>query len=269
MPRRRRLILAAAMFAMLPGMASAADAVKLHAAGSLKSALTELAMAFTTDTGIAVDPVFGPSGLLRDRLAGGEPGHVFASANMEHPQALHAAGLTGPVRPFARNTLCALVGPDLADIGSAQLLDMMLAPDTRLGISTPKADPSGDYALALFAKVEAVRPGSAAALDAKAQRLTGGPDAPTPSAGRNIYAHLVETGAADIFLTYCTNSLEAARQVPELRSIAVPNEVSVGAEYGVTLLKGAPDAAGHFVNYLQSPEGRAILRGYGFSSPGS
>jgi hypothetical protein len=33
---------------------------------------------------------------------------VFASANMEHPQALSAAKKSGPVVLFARNRLCAM-----------------------------------------------------------------------------------------------------------------------------------------------------------------
>lgn len=45
-------------------------------------------------------------------LAGaGERADVFASANMEHPQALAALGRAGTVSRFARNALCALVSP--------------------------------------------------------------------------------------------------------------------------------------------------------------
>jgi ABC-type molybdate transport system substrate-binding protein len=34
---------------------------------------------------------FGASGLLKDRIQAGERADVFASANMEHPQALACA----------------------------------------------------------------------------------------------------------------------------------------------------------------------------------
>ena len=47
---------------------------------------------------------------------------VFASANMEHPQALATAGKSGPVVLFARNRLCALVRQGLA-VEPATLLD--------------------------------------------------------------------------------------------------------------------------------------------------
>jgi molybdate transport system substrate-binding protein len=48
--------------------------VRLYAAGSLRSALTELTRAFTATSGVPVDLVFGASGLLRERLERGEPG---------------------------------------------------------------------------------------------------------------------------------------------------------------------------------------------------
>ena len=70
---------------------------------------------------------FGPSGLLKDEIAGGARAEVFASANMEHPQALAAAGKSGPVVLFARNRLCALVRPGL-EVEPATLLERMLDP---------------------------------------------------------------------------------------------------------------------------------------------
>ena len=81
----------------------------------------------------------------------GEAAEVFASANMEHPQALARANRAGPVVLFARNELCALVRPDLAAT-SETLLERLLDPRVKLGTSTPRADPSGDYAFAVFAR---------------------------------------------------------------------------------------------------------------------
>jgi molybdenum ABC transporter molybdate-binding protein len=92
---------------------SGADTVQLYAAGSLRAALTDVAKAFEAASGDAVQAKYGPSGLLKDEIAVGAKADVFASANMEHPQALSAAGKSGPVLLFARNRLCALVKPGL------------------------------------------------------------------------------------------------------------------------------------------------------------
>src|SRR5258708_22359598 len=81
----------------------AGEPVLLHAAGSLRTALTDVAAAFETATGVGVQAKFGPSGVLKDEIAGGAPADVFASANMEHPQALAQAKRSGPVVLFARN----------------------------------------------------------------------------------------------------------------------------------------------------------------------
>lgn len=136
---------------------------------------------------------------MRERIEAGETAHVFASANMAHPRMMEAAGRGGPVALFARNRLCALTSPDL-QMTSAGLLEMMLSEDVRLGMSTPVADPSGDYALALFDRAEAVRPGAAEVLRGKAVQLTGGPDSPRPPEGRNTHAWVMDDGQAQIVI---------------------------------------------------------------------
>ena len=76
--------------------AASAQPVQLYSAGSLKGAWTEMIQAFDTATGIKVQPRFGASGLLKDEILGGAGADVFTSANMEHPQTLTAARLSGP-----------------------------------------------------------------------------------------------------------------------------------------------------------------------------
>jgi molybdate transport system substrate-binding protein len=191
--------------------AVASEPVLLHAAGSLRTALTEVAGAFEAASGKRVQAKYGPSGTLKDEIAGGAHAEVFASANMEHPQALATAGKSGPVVLFARNRLCALVRPGLA-VEPATILDRMLDANVKLGTSTPRADPSGDYAWEVFRKADRLRPGAFAALEKKALQLTGGPNAPSAPPGRTIYGALVAEGKADIFLTYCTSAREAQTQ---------------------------------------------------------
>ena len=44
------------------------------------------------------------------------------------------------------------------------------------------------------------------------------------------------SGAADLFITYCTNAVSAVREEPTLRVVAVPDAINVSAAYGVTLI---------------------------------
>ena len=241
-----------------------ADELRLIAAGSLKRALGEVATVFTERTGVTVATTFGPSGLMRKRIEQGEVFHLFASANMKHPRALEAAGLAGGVTLFVRNKLCALAQSGLT-VGPDTLLETLLRPDVRVGTSTPKADPSGDYAFALFARAEAVREGARTALEKKALQLTGGPTSEPAPKGRNQYAWVMENGRADIFLTYCTNAVLAKKQVPDLQIISIPETLGVGADYGLTILNGAPLQAKELARFILSAEGQAVFARYGFA----
>lgn len=192
---------------------AAAETIHLYAAGSLKSALTDVARVYESATGNKVESKYGPSGLLKKEISQGGKADVFASANMEHPQALFDEKKAGPVFRFARNKLCALVRPGLT-VDSASLLGRMLDSNVKLGTSTPKADPSGDYAFDVFRKAEAIKPGAQAILETKALQLTGNADSAAAPAGRAVYGWHVAEGRADIFLTYCTNAVVAQKENP-------------------------------------------------------
>jgi molybdate transport system substrate-binding protein len=264
--KRRVLLLATA--AMSLGAAAQEVPLKVLAAGSLRAALTEAARAFEAAApGRRVELGFGASGLLKDRLVGGERADVFASANMEHPQALAAAGKAAAPQAFARNKLCAL-GAAGFQATPETLVERLLDPAVRVGTSTPKADPAGDYAFAMFERIDrSGRAGAQKILADKALQLTGGPNSPPPPKDRNVYGALMAAGQADVFLTYCTNVVIAQREEPTLRRIEVPDAVNVSASYGVTVLEGAPDAARQFVQFLLAPAGQAVLERHGFAAP--
>jgi len=248
----------------VPAMASA-ETVRLHAAGSLKAALSEAGRAFEAkNAGVNVEPNFAASGLLRERIESGETAHVFASADVGHPTKLVDAGRSQTkVAIFARNQLCALVREELK-VAPATLLDTMLDTSVRVGTSTPKADPSGDYAFALFAKAEKQKSGARTTLESKALQLTGGPTSEKAPDGKNLYGWVMASGRADVFLTYCTNAALAQKDVPTLQIVQVPPELNVAADYGLIVLKHAPPAAEAFAQFILGDEGQTILVKYGF-----
>ena len=261
------LALIATMTGLLMSPAAASDTVLLHAAGSLRGALVEVSQAFEKSAPFKVQAKFGASGLLKDEIAGGARAEVFASANMEHPRALAAAKKSGPVVLFARNKLCALVRPGLA-VTSDTLLERMLDPQVKLGTSTPKADPSGDYAFEAFRKAEAIRSDARSVLEKKALQLTGGADSAAPPGGRNPYGWHIAEGRADMFLAYCTAARDARQENAELQSIALPDALAVSADYGLTVMADASPGAYQFALFILSSEGQRILAAYGFSAPG-
>ena len=242
------------------------DPVQVYAAGSLRDALTEIARDHEARTGQKVVLTFAASGLLRERIEQGAPAQVFASADTKHPQRLANQGQWQAPVVFTRNTLCALAQGAVA-VTSDTLLSTMLQPQVRLGISTPKADPAGDYAWALFQKADALQPGATARLEAKALQLTGGAQSAQAPAGRNTYAWEMEQNRAAVFLTYCTNAVAARAEVPSLQVVAVPEALQVGAAYGLTVRAGAPAQAQAFAQAVLQPPAQAVFRRLGFAAP--
>ncbi|WP_299790993.1 molybdate ABC transporter substrate-binding protein [uncultured Shewanella sp.] len=240
--------------------------LEFRAAGSLKAAMTELIGEYQKATPLEVEAQFAPSGLLRKRIEQGEHVDVYASANMKHPLALREAGRGGPVVMFARNKLCAIAQPEVA-VDSETLLDRLLDPKVRVGTSTPKADPAGDYAWKLFDKADKLSPGATSLLQTKALQLTGGPDSAKAPKGRNPYGWVMENKRADIFLTYCTNAVLARKEVPGLQIISVPEALSVGANYGLMVLNKEMSEAPDLAMYILSEQGQQILASYGFDVP--
>jgi ABC-type molybdate transport system substrate-binding protein len=248
-------------------MSEAAEPVLLHAAGSLRTSLDEVAAAYEKATGVKVIAKYGASGTLREEIERGTKAEVFASANMEHPLILARAGKSSPVALFARNQLCALVRPGLQVMPSS-LLDRMMDAQTKLGTSTPRADPSGDYAWEVFRKADAQRVGAFTALSHKALQLVGSPTSATAPAGRSLYGMLVSQGRADIFLTYCTNAMEAVKENRGQQMVALPDNLAVGADYGLTVMNTASPAAYRFALFILSGDAQRILANHGFTALG-
>lgn len=260
-----RTLFLAFVFSVLGLTAVQAETLQLFAAGSLKRALGDVAKAFEAATGNKVETSFAPSGLLRKRIEGGDAADVFASANMKHPEALAQQGKGGPVVQFARNKLCAIAQPGVTVSGDT-LLDVLLDPKVRVGTSTPKADPSGDYAWELFGKADKIKAGAFKTLDEKALKLTGGPDSEKAPKGRNQYGWVMENGKADVFLTYCTNAVLAKKEVAALQIVQIPPSLAVGASYGLIVLKGAPKEAQALADHILSEAGQKVLADYGFET---
>jgi molybdate transport system substrate-binding protein len=118
----------------------------------------------------------------------------------------------------------------------------------------------------LFEKADKVRAGAFSTLDKKALKLSGGADTPQPPPGRSLYGMLIGDGKADIFLTYCTNTLEAMREVAGAKLVALPDSLAVGASYALTVIAGARPGAERFAMYVLAVPGQEILARHGFTA---
>jgi molybdate transport system substrate-binding protein len=262
-PRIGRLTSAVLAVIMVTSLRCAlAEPLHIYATGSLTGAFTDIVKAFPAAEGDVATPVFGPSGVLREKIEHGDRVDVFASADMTQPRTLARSHSGSSVVMFTRNRLCAL-GRAGAGLTSDNLVDRLLDPSVRLAISTPGADPGGDYAWAVFARAEAVHPGAEAILQAKAMKLVGGPNSVPLVAGRGAVQGIFLADRADVMLGYCSSSAPVMREIPGLVNVPLPPSLTVGPAYGLIVLSDQPLAT-RFALFVLSEQGQEVLRQHGF-----
>ena len=151
---------------------------------------------------------------------------------MGHPVKLLRDGRATRVAMFTRNTLCGVAVPQVG-LTTANFLDRLLDPAVKLGTSTPKADPSGDYTWTMFRRADAQRPGSYEILSGKAQQIVGGPSNSAPVDGQDPAVAALAAGRVDVVIGYCTSVKVRLSQMAELQVAEVPREIAAGPEYGL------------------------------------
>ena len=257
-------------FALSTGVANAASEaqvpIRVFAAGSLTGAMTAVAKLYSQQTGQQIETIFGPAGLLLERIENREPADILVSANMDHPQKLADEGFATQPVVVVHNRLCATALPEFK-LTTENLLDRLLDPRVGLGTSTPKADPGGDYAWMMFAKAEKMRPGAQATLEKKAQQLVGGTNNPPVPKGQDAVKYFFAQKKVDIFLGYCSS--RQTTPDPEVTSVEMPAALSITADYGLSVVTREPkshDAAYRFALFLLSPQAQKVISKYGFTA---
>jgi molybdate transport system substrate-binding protein len=264
--RIQSLFLAALAATAMIGMARA-EGLHVLAAGSLREVIGEIGTRYHKATGVEVTADFGPSGVVRERIEKGERADLFASADMGHPLKLLADGRATRVAMFTRNALCAYAVPKVG-LTSANFIDRLLDPAVKLGTSTPKADPAGDYTWVMFHRTEAIHPGAYAILDQKAQQIVGGPTNNVPVDGKDPAVAALSSGKIDVMIGYCSGRQRMLAAMSDLRVVEVPEEIAAGPEYGLAVLKDANPRAEDLALFMLSPEGQHIFALFGFAPVG-
>ncbi len=254
-------ILVLVVLGVLTGGIAQAQTVAIFAAGSLRGVVGELSKQAGAAINITVTPTFGGSGALRERIEKGEKPDLFLSADVGSPLKLAAQGRTFvPVAAFARNRMC-VVSRRSAGLTASNLIDQLLASKVRVKTSTPIADPSGDYAWAIFDRIDVLKPGSGAILKAKAQatmNVTAPPQSPSQSAAAALFA----SNQIDLSITYCSGSAALEKELPQLVSLEVPPPLDPHPLYGMAVLSPRPEVL-RLALYLLSGKGQAIVAAAG------
>jgi len=229
----------------------AAAGLTVSAASSLTESFREIAQAYERESGTTVDLNFAASGVLLQQIRRGAPVDVFASADEATMDQAVQGGLVdaGTRQVFAKNALWVVV-PAQAGTPPSSLQALARPPVQRVAIGNPDSVPVGRYAQGVLQSA-----GLWTALQAKMIST------------QNVRQSLdyVARGEVDAGFVYATDAQAAGTRV--VRAFEVP--VQGGITYPLAVVKQGANTtdARRFIAFVRSPQGQAILRRHGFSSP--
>jgi molybdate transport system substrate-binding protein len=94
--------------------------------------------------------------------------------------------------------------------------------------------------------------------------LFGGATTPAPVNGRHPLLTALDDHTIDQFVYYCSGAKLLIGASPKYQMIALPQDLAVGPEYGLTVSRKAAPGAADFAMYLLSPQGQSSLQSFGF-----
>ncbi|HEX7663993.1 MAG TPA: molybdate ABC transporter substrate-binding protein [Polyangiaceae bacterium] len=224
--------------------------LKVAAAADLSHAFTDVAEAYRTKTGQEVKLSFGATGLLEKQIAEGAPFDVFAAANVSFVDDAVKAGAcfadTKSTYAFGHLVVWAKKGSPVP----AQLADLADPAYAKIAIANPDHAPYGKAAKQALER--------AGVWDKVSSRIVY---------GENVQQTLAfaESGNAEVALVALSLAIGGEGVYAEIGG-------HDPLEQSLVVCKGegqdaSPDGKA-FAAFVASPEGRAIMRRYGFLLPG-
>jgi len=241
-----------------PNPAPQSQTLTVFAAASLTDAFAEIGKNFeAAHPGVSVAFNFGGSQNLRTQLEQGAVADVFASANQKEMDGVVQAGLvvSGTAQVFLTNQLVVILPSD--NPGRIEKLNDLTRPGLKLVLAAEEV-PVGGYARQVLEKLEA-QFGAGFRNQVLANVVSNEDNV------RQVVAK-VRLGEADAGIVYGSDAVAA----PELKTLAIPPESNVIAQYPIAALAHAPHPAlaQAFVDYVLSSVGQAILKKWGFTPIG-
>ena len=228
--------------------------IRIAAAADLQPVVPSLIEAWQKSTGRHAEASYGSSATLTTQIENGAPFDLFLSADMGYPQQLAAKGLAQTPVAYARGTLVLWARKD----SPVQPLSRDVAADlanpklTKLAVANPSHAPYGRAAQAYLDKA-----GLNAKMSGRIVTAENIGQAAEFALSGNAQAGLISlTAAVTPAFQSAGNYVEAPRDYPPL------------LQGGSVLTKAAhPAIAASFLAFLNSSEGRAMLKARGLMPP--
>ncbi|MCL4189265.1 MAG: molybdate ABC transporter substrate-binding protein [Rhodobacteraceae bacterium] len=247
-----RRITAAAALSLAAAATAAAGEVVVFAAASMKTALDQVASAWTAETGHGIAISYAGSGQLARQIIQGAPADIFISAAADWMDEIGTAGLVvaGTRADLFGNTLVLIAhGTGAAPVAIGPGFDLPgLLGEGKLAMALVDAVPAGQYGKAALTALgiwEAVAPAVAQVDNVRAALA------------------LVSAGEAPFGIVYATDAV-ADGNVTVVGTFPADSHPPI--VYPAALLTGAADPADRaFLQALTSEAARAAFAGQGFA----
>lgn len=261
-------ILSALTIALMlsPGPAAqAAGPVNVLYAGSLVNLMEhDIGPAFNQATGNTFHGFAGGSGLLANQIKGKlRQGDVFVSASPKVNASLKGAANGDWVSwyiGFASSPLVIGINPNsqfAAAFKTKPWYEALQQPGIRIGRTDPKLDPKGALTLELLKNAE-----TRYNVPGLSQKILGDAENTAQVLPEETLVGRLQSGQLDVGFFYSTETADA-----KIHAIALPADIAPKASYTVTILRGAPNAAGaaQFVTFLLGPDGKKRMHAHGLT----
>ena len=232
-----------------------ADDIAVAAASDLQFAIKELIVEYEKQTGHHVKLSLGSSGNFYAQLQQGAPFDLYFSADIGYPKKLEEAGLTvpGSLYRYAVGRVV-LWAPKQSPVEVSKGLTVLRdAAVRKIAIANPKHAPYGRAAVAAMEQSQVY-------AEVKDRLVLG----------ENISqaAQFIESGACDVGIIALSLAM-----APVMKSAGsywlIPAEAHPPLEQGAVIMKQSKqqDAARHFLQSMQRPQGQEVMTRYRFTLP--
>jgi molybdate transport system substrate-binding protein len=228
--------------------------VVVAAAADLKFAMDTLVAVFSRNNpDIDIKVIYGSSGNFFQQIGNGAPFDLFFSADIDYPKQLTEKHLNlSVVHLYGTGQL--VLWSKTIDPAIDKMNTLLHPAIKKIAIANPSHAPYGQRA------EEALR--HYQLYDKIKDKLV---------MGENIAqtAQYAQSGAADIGIIALSLALSPAMQQAGGKYWLIPADSHQPLEQGFVLLPHAKDnkGASQFMNFITTPEARAILKSFGFSQP--
>ena len=227
--------------------AAVTDHISISANVLLQAPLDAAVQRFTKQTGIGVDVRYNANAALVDELKPGALPDLFVALDLPGPLQLQEKNGYGEVHVVARTAMCLLAPASLARSHSA--VELLSDPSIPLIVQFAGAYVTA-YADRALQMLDRVRPGTAAAVNARARVLA----AESP----NVTGTVLASKAA--FLTYCSFAAGvAAEHANEVNVLELPVAFNSQIPFDLVARNGGSPDAKRLLDFLLSDDAKAIF----------